>query len=260
MKETSTPFAIDGAYPLPGELEAVLEASLPLLREYNEAQRTIDRQLETDYALRLNPPQNPLKSFRQALLNRVRNQLIGANVVGWHCTKLCEDEIASICSEGMYPLSPETSERRVQRRLDAGDVTSIAAAALRTKNQTADANRQMLWFVFTRKLLRTSGVTDFFTYWGGEAIYNSHDRDPITGPVLRAIGKPCIIEISLPLESVVTFGPIEERVVRAFLSRNGISDGESPDCEGYTRDLVAPHQIRRVITTDDDDFQILTGH
>ncbi len=51
-----------------------------------------------------------------------------------------------------------------------------------------------------RSVLRSEGaVGRLFRSWGGEALYNSHEDDLETGPLLRRIGTPCIWIVVLPI-------------------------------------------------------------
>lgn len=113
-------FALDGSSPWPQGLTTILRDGLSTLRQYHEQQAAIDRMRQGDDCLLwLNPPPNPFLAARDRILDRVRSQLIGTDIVGWHCTRLCDDEIAALQTIGMFPLSPTTFELRLQQRVNA---------------------------------------------------------------------------------------------------------------------------------------------
>lgn len=57
----------------------------------------------------------------------------------------------------------------------------------------------MLWFCsFRPAIAGEGGIGDLLRYWGGEAVYNSHDRHPEMGKVI-AIGHPAIVEAEVPI-------------------------------------------------------------
>ena len=195
-----------------------------------------------DFMLRVDPPRNPYRGEREFIVAAVEHQLKDSFVVAWHCTRICPDEAEAVRSAGMFLLSPETFDDRVQRRLDAGDITASIANQLRAKNQAREKNRRdQLWFVLTRSLLATSGVDDLFRFWGGEALYNSHDRNPLVGPILSALGTPCIVELAVPCVSITSYVGLGTTIVRIFELANGLHDENQADCEGYTR---TPRQRR----------------
>jgi hypothetical protein len=160
----------------------------------------------------------------------------------------------------MYPLSPETLATRLERRIRAGGISAAEAQRFANDHKANDEHRQMLWFIFSRSLLRDEGgVGRLFTSWGGEALYVCHEQDDCTGPVLRSIGKPCIIEAELLIERIEAHWQPAEWIARPFLHRRGISDGHRPERDGYIRETIGPERIRRVILFGDADFEALTG-
>ena len=117
----------------------------------------------------------------------------------------------------------------------------------------------MIWFVFTTGLLRGEAVWRLFTFWGGEALYKSHEDDPEIGPLLRTPGTACIVEVAAPVRAIETYCAVGERLVRCFLHRRGVDTGHDPEVEGYVAEPIPRPRIRRVITRIDSDFEGLTG-
>jgi len=254
------PILLDDETTWPPALLEILTDGLPTLRAFFDETRRIDRLAEADVLLRWDRPHNPNQGTKEEIYDAAARALAGHSVVGWHCTRLCDDEVEAIMRDGMYPLSEVTFNARLERRIDAGDIPSSIAHRFRKEHQAGDENRQMLWFIFSRDSLRwEAGVGRLFTSWGGEALYNSHEHDGDTGPVLRSIGRPCIVEAELPLERIEAHWTPAEWIVRPYLHRRGINDGHDPERDGHVRKALGPERMRRVISADDPEFEALTG-
>lgn len=46
---------------------------------------------------------------------------------------------------------------------------------------------------------------------------NSHEDDPVTSPILRAIGTPCLIEADVPVASLAPGACLAMKLVRTYL-------------------------------------------
>lgn len=80
----------------------------------------------------------------------------------------------------------------------------------------------MLWFFFFDPFLAgEDGVGRLFRSWGGEALYNSHERDTVTGPFLRSIGIPCIVKADVPIRFLQDCFFPDRAMVRVLLSNLG---------------------------------------
>jgi hypothetical protein len=182
-------------------------------------------------------------------------------IKGWHCTRLTDAEIEAVLADGM--LLPD--ERMLSRRIDAlvhdGTIPATTAVILKSKNQAHEENRAgRVWFCFFPPHRASEhGIGDFFRWWGGEALYNSHDRDPNVGPVIAKIGTPCLVEADVPIALLGPHGGLAFKVVRRFLVSRGYRTAEPLDhSDRITRPLPAS-AVRRIIRFPDADFCQLTG-
>lgn len=260
----STPpaIALDDENTWPSPLLSLLDEQIELLRAYEAEQRRIDRLCERDLDARCNPPPNPHKPKREVLLVDVNDLLGAATLVGYHCTRLVDEEANSIVSCGLTPLTPDLVIGRVRRREDAGDLSADAATRL-LSNHLADQRGRtgMTWFIFTTASLRWEmGVWRLFTHWGGEALYVCYERDPEMGELLRSLGVPCIVEAAVPVADIETFCSVGERLVRCYLHHRRVSTDHSPNMEGFVREALPGFRIRRVIRFGDRDFRRLTRY
>jgi hypothetical protein len=182
-------------------------------------------------------------------------------LVGWHCTKLTEAEIAAITTHGMTPPSAQILDTRIADLERAGILPADIAARLRAKNQASECTRAgRIWFCFFEPhIAGQSGIERFFRSWGGEALYNSHEDDPLTGPVLAGIGTPCLIEAEVPIASLPTPDGLSLKVYRLFLASRGHRlRNTAPEHEDRAIVPLPATTIRRIIRHPELDFVRLT--
>jgi hypothetical protein len=105
---------------------------------------------------------------------------------------------------------------RIGRLRESGMIEEAIAERLATENRADSANRAgKIWFCFfPPHHAGESGIEALLRHWGGEALYNSHDNDPITGPILRALGTPCLVEADVPIASLPGPGFLEMKLAR----------------------------------------------
>lgn len=182
-------------------------------------------------------------------------------VTGWHCSRLTDTEIRHILGEGMQLPNATMLNSRIDALVASGDLEPDIALRLKEKNQSADTNRaNMVWFCFFHpRLAGESGIERFFRHWGGEALYNSHERDPITSLAIRDIGMPCVVEADIPIASLGKHGGLSFKIVRRFLKSRGFRTREPVDHEDRIRQPLPAGNIRRIVCFPAPDFCSLTG-
>jgi hypothetical protein len=198
-------------------------------------------------------------AYDHALLE-LRTLLNPHTAHGYHCTRLTESEIDHIASDGMQLPNGNTLKARIQAVQDAGLIELHVAERLRGENQAGERNRaEKIWFCFfAPHIAGQSGIERFFRSWGGEALYNSHERDSDTGPSLTTIGIPCLIEADVPL-ATSRLGFFETKLARQFLiTRHGFDTIEPVHHEGYAERPIPAANIRRIIRRHNPDFVALT--
>jgi hypothetical protein len=246
----------------PVELRELLAANAEHIRNYYAERNRISRAAETDVILRVNPPANPCQEAWDNVLAQASRIVGSCEILGYHATRLTDDEAADVATNGIRVLSTVLFEERVGRALAARLLTADDAAGLRGRNQVSDDNRSgMCWFVFTRTPLSDeSGIERLFRSWGGEALYNSHEDDELTGPLLRQIGSPRIIVAEIPAAGIQCFMDVGQRLINIWCAKHGIRTGHYPDFEGYVRGDIPGRSIVRVIHHTDAEFVELTKH
>jgi hypothetical protein len=132
------------------------------------------------------------------------DELIGdQEIIGYHCTRLTQDEVARVKAQGLCPLTEEMRQSRVQRRVEAGNISPEMGARLLQLGLGGNGRHRLGYscFFFTKEI--GEWCWKFFRYWGGESIYVPHmSTDSEERNTLRAIGAPCIIEIAVPVSAI----------------------------------------------------------
>jgi hypothetical protein len=201
-----------------------------------------------------------IEAFRFDSAIHILNDSLSEHYVrGYHCTKLTDAEIEEIIAHGMSLPTGEMLLRRIHSLERARQISSEIAAQFRSKHQADEefrANR--LWFCFFEPYKAGEhGIESLCRYWGGEALYNSHDRHPETRPVLLRIGTPCLVEADVaaktlsPNHLALTISKAYARSIDLSIDCNGIF------ADRTTRPIPAKG-IKRIIRYPDDEFIALT--
>ncbi len=147
--------------------------------------------------------------------------------------------------------------RRIGSIRDDKLIDPEVARHLMEKNQADDANRanRIHFCFFEPHMAGETGINSLLRYWGGEALYNSHDADPVRGPVLAKVGIPCLVEADVPIVDLKGIF-LDINVSRQFLIWRGLRPLEiikHSDC------AVRPvRSLRRVVQFPESDFIALT--
>lgn len=144
---------------------------------------------------------------------------------------------------------------------DAGIIESKIADRLCTENLGTEQFRVgRIWFCFFPPLRGgQSGIERFFRFWGGEALYGLHEIDPETGPILRRVGVPCVIEADVPVVALRKHSFLPMKIARKFPIERGFETGEPTEHEDPALAPIPAANIRRIIRYPDQEFCALTG-
>ncbi len=259
--------ALDDVSTWPARLLEAFEAHEVLLRAYHtEQQKTSDDEAwrppnVPTYVPMAHRPANPYFAEREQFLSSLREDFSADLALrGFHCTRLTDDEVERIRADGMTPPNREFLQRRISALESGGLISPHAAQWLARENDAGDPTRAgRIWFIFTAAPLRCqTGVGSLFRYWGGEALYRRHDRDPETGPIVASIGIARIVEAIVPLADIGPTAFPDRQFAQQFLAARGVAvlDRDFVDRVGVP---VPADGIRRIISRSDDAFVSLTG-
>lgn len=245
----------------PSEIKQALERHFELFRSYEqERQRLFDLYCR-DWFAHQREGGNVHAQDRQAVIDEITGLTTPHDISGFHCTRLCDDEIEHIRGSGMVPSSASFLANRIEARATAGDIPGPVAERLLRENQAAKESRiGMIWFVNGASILREDegGLYRLFRYWGGEALYGLHEHDVETAPLLQRLGQPCIVAASLPIASYKNYRLTGEALYAAFMRSRGIKTDGSTGMAGNMRMPITAERIDRIIRFDDPEFEGLT--
>jgi hypothetical protein len=246
----------------PKELLQILARYETDIRSYHRERAAIDRAAEEDVMLRVNRPANPYGPGWNHALEVANETVQGQLLLGYHASRLTEDEVATIQASGLEVLSVDLLNRRLTALRNAGNLSEELFTSLSSRHQAADDNRAgKVWFVFSAVTLQDeSGMERFFRSWGGEALYNSHETRRATGSALRAPGRPAIVQAAVPCDGLQCFMDVGTRLVNVWCASKGISTGHRPEFEGYVSANIPPSGILRVDAMGSQTFESLAAH
>lgn len=190
----------------------------------------------------------------------LRDVLNSYQIHGYHCTRLLNHEIDHIKLNGMQPPNLQMLKERIQTAMNKEHFSREIARILEGRNQADDSNRAgMICFLFSKPPIGGErGLYRLFRSWGGEALYNSHEDDPTTGPILQRMGTPCIVEAKVPIRDLAKHGGLDSKIVRQFLVNRGFESHDPLEHEDRAICHISPENIMRIMIFPEPDFITLT--
>jgi len=203
---------------------------------------------------------NSNTSRYESVVEEFREILRSHSLVGYHCTKLTREEIDSTSSNGLVLQNGVSLGARIDRILRTGSISPEVAHSLKEENQADECNRKnMLWFCFyAPSIAGECGIGRFFRFWGGEALYNSHENNPTTRPLLRSLGIPSIVKVNLPISSMKDTSFPDGAMARVLLSSADHRLKKPITHEGYSIRDVSAQNIIQIIEHPSESFIELT--
>ena len=191
----------------------------------------------------------------------LENVLQPHEMVGWHCTRLTDQEIEEVYRNGMQLPDGKMLARRIDAVVEAGCLAPDVARLLKSRNQADEEYRAgTVWFCFYPPgRAGEDGIGRFFRHWGGEALYYSHEGDPVSSQAISCIGTPCLVEASVPIASLAPYRGPELNIVRRYLVSRGLPSRVMEDYEAYIVHPLPAANIRRVVRFPGPGFLELTG-
>jgi hypothetical protein len=179
----------------------------------------------------------------------------------WHCTRLTDQEAQAILAQGMQPPNPAILSTRIDAVVADGRVSAEIAREWKARNQVHETYRRdrIWWCFYPPRESGEGGISALLGNWGGEALYNTHESDPVTGPPLRRIGTPSLVEADIPVALLENSPSAAFSVVAHFLKASGHTKRDHLQLEDRIRENLPPAQIRRVLQHPEPDFIALTG-
>lgn len=255
LQRTNNHIILDQISTWPSEIIQIIEANKALIENYLQLKETISQKQEVDPLYRATVPFNEYQSDWDSVLYSIEGVLNCHKLVGFHCTRMVDEEIENVKEFGLKPLRREATISRLSRLSDLGIMTKNTFNYLRDNNLSSEQNREGLLFFFhgVQTLKDNFGLYQFFKFWGGESIYRNHINAVEIYAELSQIGKPCIVLASIEYANVCT--KLANHFIMVYLKQNMPSRSyDVDDCVKVNIPVID------VITIDDPLFEVLTDY
>lgn len=193
-------------------------------------------------------------------IDKFRGILREYSLIGYHCTKLTKEEIIDVHENGLLLQDSLSLQKRISRLEEISLIDSDVSQALASENQADDSNRvNMLWFCFYEPFLAGQhGIERFFRSWGGEALYNYHESNPLTGKVISSVGTACVIKSKVPIESLDDSFYPDRSMIRVFLANRGHKLDNCIEHDAFSTKKIEPQNILDIFEHPSEGFIALT--
>jgi hypothetical protein len=246
----------------PEALLRELDASRESLAAFQIERARIDRAAYDDVVLRVYRHQNPHESTWDTAPSSATHATASGFLLGFHATRLMDHEMEEIRTYGLRLCSIELLQHRLAAAQSVRRLTAIQVEKLLARHQAVEANRiGRTAFVFTRGQLKSdSDFGRLFRSWGGEALYNSHENDDETGPILASLGIPCIVVAAVKVADVEPRFKIGHRLIDVWCAHRNIRTELGEQFGGVVRAPTPAKNIMRIVKFGDPEFVELTNH
>lgn len=186
------------------ELSAILAEKAELVRNY----MMTDHRIFVSHDLGLGPekaiirPQNPFSPAFLALKETIDTRMQSRTIRAWHYTRLTAAEVEILRTEGIHLSTPATLRARLDFQVASGAISAQIADALYAASpfhsDQLKSRLDKFWMVSHPVATDDGGVEPLMAHWGGEvgSMWTMHRV--LLAP-LAAMGRPCIVELAVPL-------------------------------------------------------------
>lgn len=247
----------------PTQVIDLLELNLKIIQSYLIEQKEIDEKLCTDdLEYRLNPPNNSWMQEWADVTAKIKIIIQDYLFCGLHCTRLVESEIDDIQFNGLKPLCPDFTKKRLEKLLKDNLISLETAQEIINENESSISSRigQVCFSHCLSTLTQEPYVYRLFRSWGGEAIYVGREYKP-SGKELRHIGIPCIVVGVLNYSDIAYANTVclfEERMINIWANYYKLCEG-IPEDNDFDSSLKKDVQIIDIIKYDNPLFEKLTN-
>ena len=194
-------------------LLALLETEADLIRNYLQT----DQKIFLDFDHSDNPnrpmlrPDNPYAYAFSALEEAIGREMEQRTIRAFHYTRMTDNEVGILRSEGIHLSTPATLERRLGDIVDAGllsrDIADqIVAESPFVIDEQLRARADKFYLASHPVVIDNPGVKPLLKYWGGE-VASMYIRDKELAARLALWGKPRIIEVAVPMRATTKYHP-----------------------------------------------------
>jgi hypothetical protein len=200
---------IDQVTTWPESIYNLIDSSKNELSKYISEKKRIE-----NIRNRASRPRNEYEDKWISVFNLINSYLDQSKIVGFHCSRLMNDEMEDILTNGLTPLNRDFANKRIKRVYEKGLIPINLMNRLLNKEELSEENRVgSIYFTHNTSTLRNEmGLYLLFKLWGGEAIYSGFEENKY----LQKIGIPCIIVASIEYQYLIEFN-LCERMIGIYL-------------------------------------------
>jgi hypothetical protein len=240
------------------ELSAILADKAELVRNYTMT----DHRIFVSHDLGLSPekaiirPQNPFSSAFLVLKETIAEQIQSRTIRAWHYTRLTVAEVEILRTEGIHLSTPATLRARLDFQVASGALSAQIADALYAASpfhrDQLKARSDKFWMVSHPVAADDGGVEPLMAHWGGE-VGSMWTKDAVLLDPLAAMGRPCILELAVPLPQTRHSYSAAQAVVATFSRALGcVSSKHAFDL--FVTTALPPDSILQVHSEGDPSF------
>jgi hypothetical protein len=186
------------------ELAAFLAKEAELVRNYLTTDHSIflSHDLGRDSRGSILRPENPYSSAFNALKNAITAQMRYRTIRAWHYTRLTDPELTTLWCEGIHLSTPTTLRARLDALVKSGGLSMQLADAVYAGSPFHSDQKEIrsnkFWMVSHPLVIDDGDVRPLMAHWGGE-VASGWMKDPTLLKQLATTGKPCVLQLSVPL-------------------------------------------------------------
>jgi hypothetical protein len=213
---------IDQVTTWPESIYNLIDSSKNELSKYISEKKRIE-----NIRNRASRPRNEYEDKWISVVNLINFYLDKNKIVGFHCSRLMNDEVEDILTNGLTPLNSDFANKRIKRVYEKGLIPIDLMNSLLNKEELSEENRKgAIHFTHNTSVLRyEQGLFKFFKLWGGEAIYSGFEENKY----LQKIGTPCIIVASIEYQDLINLY-LSERMICIYLGDSYYYSHEVDSC------------------------------
>jgi hypothetical protein len=239
-------------------LLAELNSERDLLRDYalTDRRQFLEREAASDWTPHAT---NPYAAARNDFVERVVMPAMDCRSMrAWHYTRLTDDEISLLRTDGVFTSDLQTIRRRLDAQVSAGVLSAVTADALYAASpfhRQNDSRAGKFWMTSHPVSADNSLVELLLEHWGGEGVYFwLRDRELVE--LVRNLGRPRVIEVAVPLRATRHAYSAAKAVVATFTRSLGC-EPEWPAFDLYATSALGPGAVLYIHTEGEPNFAAL---
>ena len=205
------------------------------------------------------PPVRPENVFASSFFGvegLISNLMKSRSIRAFHYTRLTDDEVETLLSEGIHLSTPESLRARLAKLASAGSLTEDEIEILQDASpfQTQrDIREGMFWMTSHPLTICDGGLEELLGIWGGE-VASFHLRDDKLKADLSKIGRPRALEVAVPMSVSRHVHNSAQAAIATFTAKFGYpSDRKEFDL--YVTSPLPSSAILRINSAGEESFQ-----